>query len=135
MNNYRESRYVCDRDALHRVFARRLRAARERARLTQQAVADAVGVHEMVYRRWESRAVHFPRLATLAKLRAVLGCSVDGLLGLEDLPDTPPTTPAEPRGLHALRRRLRRATAAERDAVMCVLDLLGIEDDGEQEGA
>lgn len=52
-------------------LGRRIRRARERARLTQRQLADAVGVDRKTVGNWESGASH-PR-SSLGRLETVLG--------------------------------------------------------------
>ncbi|HLU33612.1 MAG TPA: helix-turn-helix domain-containing protein [Natronosporangium sp.] len=52
-------------------LGRRIRRARERARLTQRQLADAVGVDRKTVGNWESGASH-PR-SSLGRLESVLG--------------------------------------------------------------
>ena len=65
-------------------FAARLRKARQQAGLTQQQVAEAVGLANYVsYQYWE-RAKRWPSLEYLALLCQKLGVSADVLLGLTE---------------------------------------------------
>ncbi|WP_428263006.1 helix-turn-helix domain-containing protein [Haliangium sp.] len=92
---------------LRRTFARNLRAARTRAGLTQADVAEAVGLTETVYGRYE-RAKLWPSLGTLCRLCEVLDCSADILLGRRppspaDEAEVPPAPPEARRLLRLLR--------------------------------
>lgn len=63
-------------------FAVRLRQAREKAGLTQQQVATAIGLSNYnAYQYWE-RAQRWPSAEYLPALCRTLGASADGLLGL-----------------------------------------------------
>ena len=58
----------------------RIREARNRASLTQQQLATAVGVTIGTLRSWETCAVS-PRLDDLATLARVLDCPIGALVG------------------------------------------------------
>lgn len=65
-------------------FAARLRQARERAGLTQQQIAAAIGLSNYnSYQYWE-RAQRWPSAEYLAALCRILGVSSDILLGLQE---------------------------------------------------
>lgn len=56
-----------------------IRAARKRAELTQEALADMVGVTKGAISQYE-KALNVPGLDVLRKLGEALGCGVDALL-------------------------------------------------------
>ncbi len=91
-------------------FARNLRAARERARLTQAGVAKALGMTDEVYARYE-RAKMWPSIDRLCRLCEILGCSADSLLGLDQVEPGPEGTPPaeDPQPVRRLMRQLRKA--------------------------
>ena len=62
-------------------FGRRLRAARESAGFTQEALAEAVGVSRTAVARWESGDIE-PKLQNLVLVAQTLHVSTDALLGL-----------------------------------------------------
>jgi transcriptional regulator with XRE-family HTH domain len=65
------------------VFARNLRKARMRARMTQKEVARAVEITEPVYWKYEA-ARYWPSVPTFSRLCDALECSADELLeGME----------------------------------------------------
>lgn len=64
-------------------FNSRLKAARNSAELTQQNVADALGLTLRSYQKYESGMTE-PCLHNLVSLAVVLGVSTDWLLGLSD---------------------------------------------------
>ena len=64
-------------------FSDRLKAARQDAKLTQQAVADELGLTIRTYQRYESGATE-PTLNHLVSLCITLDVSADYLLGLAD---------------------------------------------------
>jgi transcriptional regulator with XRE-family HTH domain len=65
-------------------FAVRLRQAREKAGLTQQQVATAIGLSNYnSYQYWE-RAQRWPSSEYLAALCRTIGASADVLLGLRN---------------------------------------------------
>lgn len=130
-----------------RRFSRNLRAARERARLTQADVAEAMEMTVTVYARYE-RGKIWPSIGSLRRLCDVLGCSADSLLGLpegegepspessgeppEPSPEPSPESsgeplsrpPAEPLPVRRLRRQLRQADAETLRLVEQMLDKL-----------
>ena len=57
----------------------RLRAARRRARLTQQQLADRLGLHPMTVSQWE-RGLRSPTVATVGRLAAVLRTTPSALV-------------------------------------------------------
>ncbi len=63
-------------------IARRTHEARQRAALTQEQVAESIGLPVVAYRRLE-RGLLLPGLPVLVGLAAVLRTSTDRLLGLE----------------------------------------------------
>lgn len=93
-----------------RRFARNLRAARERARLTQARVAEALEMTDEVYARYE-RAKLWPSIERLCRLCDVLDCSADSLLGLDqsEPPLAEPPPPEDPQPVRRLMRQLRKA--------------------------
>lgn len=56
-----------------------IRAARIAAGMTQQQLADALGVAQQSVTRWET-GEREPRVSTLKRIAAVLGCDVTALL-------------------------------------------------------
>lgn len=62
-------------------FGGRLKAARRDASLTQQGVADALGVTLRTYQRYEDGTTE-PTLYNLVSLSVILGVTADRLLGL-----------------------------------------------------
>ena len=91
-----------------RRFARNLRAARERARLTQAGLAHKLGMTDEVYARYE-RAKIWPALDKLCRLCEILDCTADALLGLDEhapAPARPP--PDDPPPVRRLLRQLRK---------------------------
>ena len=108
-----------------RRFARNLRAARKRAQFTQSDVADALGVSDTIYARYEA-AKTWPGIGRLRQLCHVLGCSPDVLLGHRDV-DAGAAAPAPPGDAPRLRwllRRFRLAPPALVQAAHRMLDLL-----------
>ena len=91
-------------------FARNLRAARERARLTQAGVARVLGMTDEVYARYE-RAKMWPSIDRLCRLCEVLDCTADSLLGLDQRPSGPdaPPPPEDSQPVRRLLRQLRKA--------------------------
>ena len=64
-------------------FGERLGKARDKASMTQQALADAIGVSKAAISRWEA-GTREPGMDYLAKLSETLGVTTDYLLGLSD---------------------------------------------------
>lgn len=56
-----------------------IRAARIAAGMTQQQLADALGVAQQSVTRWET-GEREPRVSTLRRIAAVLGCDLSALL-------------------------------------------------------
>ncbi len=59
----------------------RLLQAREEAGLTQEEVAEAIGVTLRTYRRYEEKGADSMRLPVLVKLVDLYGCTVDWMTG------------------------------------------------------
>jgi transcriptional regulator with XRE-family HTH domain len=68
-------------------FADRLRYYRERAHLTQAALAEKLGVHEMTVVKWEGRMRNLPSSENLRGLAQALKVSMAMLLG-QPYPET-----------------------------------------------
>lgn len=62
----------------------RLKQARLNARLTQQEMADRLGVSQQAYQKIEVGRTSDMRISTLFKLCQILNVSSDWLIGLED---------------------------------------------------
>ncbi|KFA88825.1 helix-turn-helix transcriptional regulator [Archangium violaceum] len=95
------------------------RAARQRLNLTQEDVAERIGIATEVYGRLE-RGNMLPSVPTFRKLCAVLGLSADEALGLTNenpLPWTPPAPSPEASEPAELRRLLRRARQLDRNSL------------------
>lgn len=124
-------RNLGDSETLRDILPRRLREARRRAGLTQAEVADAAGLDENVYARYE-RAERLPSVEILDRLCDAVGCSADWLLG-----ETTPAPPARPqddddptrtRRIRRIHRGLRKASPDILELVRSVLDAV-IRDD------
>ena len=95
------------------------RAARQRLNLTQEDVAERIGIATEVYGRLE-RGNMLPSVPTFRKLCAVLGLSADEALGLSSgspVEWTPPPPPPEGSEPAELRRLLRRARQLDRNSI------------------
>ena len=70
------------------ILSERLKQLRNEHRLTQQNVADRLGVKLRTYQYYESgnEASHRPDLETLVVLADMYGVSVDYLIGRTDTP-------------------------------------------------
>jgi transcriptional regulator with XRE-family HTH domain len=64
----------------------RLKQLRQTLKLTQQDVADRIGVAQQQYADWE-RGRFSPSVDVVAKIANVLECSVDYVLGLSEAPN------------------------------------------------
>jgi len=95
------------------------RAARQRLNLTQEDVAERIGIATEVYGRLE-RGNMLPSVPTFRKLCAVLALSADEALGLSQespIPWTPPPPSPEASEPAELRRLLRRARGLDRNSL------------------
>jgi transcriptional regulator with XRE-family HTH domain len=95
------------------------RAARQRLNLTQEDVAERVGIATEVYGRLE-RGNMLPSVPTFRKLCAVLSLSADDALGLGSEAVAllaPPPAPPEASEPAELRRLLRRARLLDRNSL------------------
>lgn len=104
------------------MFARNLRAARERAGLTQAGLAKKLGMADEVYARYERRKM-WPGLDKLCRLCDVLGCTVDALLGL-DQPAPAAARPAPADDPLPVRRLMRQLRSAQPRTVRLVGQML-----------
>lgn len=75
---------VTAESAARRDLGARIRSARQRANLTQQQVAEALGVVAPALSHWESGRRE-PSVTNLRKIAAALGVSVAFLLGEESV--------------------------------------------------
>lgn len=73
------------------MFGERLKMLREKTGVSQQKIADIVGLTQQAVGKWENSKAE-PDLATVAKLADFFGCSTDYLLGKDPDPQ-PPATP------------------------------------------
>lgn len=97
----------------------RARAARQRLNLTQEDVAERIGIATEVYGRLE-RGNMLPSVPTFRKLCSVLSLSADEALDLNAegvVAPPPPPLPPEASEPAELRRLLRRARQLDRDAL------------------
>lgn len=103
------SRDIQDEERQRR-FALNLRAARQRARLTQAGMAKKLRMSDEVYARYE-RGKMWPSIEKLCQLCEILDCSADSLLGLDpsELPPGEPPPPDDPPPVRKLLRQLRKA--------------------------
>lgn len=78
-------------------FARRLKALRAQAGLTQAALAERSGVAVSTIRQFEY-GLREPTLGTLLKLADGLGVSLDVFAGRGEAPPAPPVAPSQKLG-------------------------------------
>lgn len=98
-----------EKDPLNVQIGSAARKARMALKLSQEDIAERVGVAVEVYGRWE-RGDERPSTPTLVKLSKALGISADTLLGLDGESNAMASEPAEPAPAPMTRefRRLRR---------------------------
>jgi transcriptional regulator with XRE-family HTH domain len=106
--------------------------ARKRAELTQEDVAERLGIASEVYGRME-RGIVMPSVPTLRKICRTLGVSASELLGLEvaELPVSlvsPQTRVEDPPELRRLLRRLRTMDKAQLAAIRSVASVMQTQD-------
>lgn len=103
--------------------------ARKKARLTQEDVAERIGISPEVYGRLE-RGVILPSVPTLWKVCRVLGVRADAMLGLERDEAPARATPAPDAGgnnppeLRRLLRKLRTMDGAQLAAIKAVTKVM-----------
>jgi len=102
--------------------------ARKRADLTQEDVAERLGIASEVYGRME-RGIVMPSVPTLRKICRTLGVSASELLGLEvaELPVSsvsPQTREENPPEFRRLLRRLRTMDKAQLAAIRTVASVM-----------
>ena len=66
-----------------KIFAERLRDLRLERNLTQQALAQDLGVTQPAIQRWEA-SLQIPNIQICSKIAQYFGVSLDYLAGLED---------------------------------------------------
>jgi len=96
-------------------FARRLATTRKHAGLTQQALADTIGIHVTQLRRYEAGTSQ-PTLDVLRALARALACTIDHLAFDDD--ERGPTTP----GLRVQLEALDRLNPDEQDHVRAYIE-------------
>ncbi len=69
---------------------------RKRAGLSQEALADQMGISRQAVSKWETGESE-PELSKLRQLAEIFGVSADWLLSDQDEPETPPTQAEPPR--------------------------------------
>lgn len=73
-------------EAINLTFKDRLRSLRKEHDITQQMLADKLGVSRPLIGHWESGQKE-PGLAVLIMISKIFGVSVDYLLGIDKLPN------------------------------------------------
>jgi transcriptional regulator with XRE-family HTH domain len=104
------------------------REARKQTKLTQEEVAERVGIAPEVYGRIE-RGVIMPSVPTLKKICQTLGVNAGGLLGIEMKQPLAPSAPRQagkedPPEFRKLLRRLRTLDKAQLAAIRTVANLM-----------
>jgi DNA-binding XRE family transcriptional regulator len=103
--------------------------ARKKARLTQEDVAERIGITPEVYGRLE-RGIILPSVPTLWKVCRVLGVRADAMLGLErdeapvQATPAPGTGESHPPELRRLLRKLRTMDGAQLAAIKAVTKVM-----------
>lgn len=103
-----------DKDQARKDIAERLRLRREYIRMTQEEVADALGIPRATYTQYETARVNLPS-ERVAPLCRILGVSSDWLFGLSDS-EPPRGSGVEPGLLDEIKRIVGdaiRATVAK----------------------
>lgn len=75
-------------------FEMRLKESRKRLKLTQNQVAESLGIERTRYAKWESGKAR-PGYESIIQLCALFGTSADYLLGITDNPEPFPKITAE----------------------------------------
>lgn len=101
------------------------RAARQKLQLTQEDVAERVGLATEVYGRLE-RGNMTPSVPTLRKLCLCLNLSADVALALDDTAELPPRPITEEEDSPDVRRLLRRVRELPPDRVKILLRLVNV---------
>lgn len=101
------------------------RAARQKLQLTQEDVAERVGLATEVYGRLE-RGKMTPSVPTLRKLCLCLNLSADVALALDDTAELPPRPVTEEEESPDVRRLLRRARELPPDRLKILLRLANL---------
>ncbi|MCY1083783.1 helix-turn-helix domain-containing protein [Archangium lansingense] len=101
------------------------RAARQKLQLTQEDVAERVGLATEVYGRLE-RGNMTPSVPTLRKLCLSLNLSADVALALDDTAELPPRPMLEEEQSADVRRLLRRARELPPDRLKILLQLANV---------
>lgn len=84
-------------------MAPRLKFARERARLSQQQVADKLGISRGAVGNWEKEGANNPETDKLPSLAQLYGVTADFLLGMSEEPEPSNVRPAPEISLNSLR--------------------------------
>jgi len=93
------------------LLGRRIKQAREQAGLTQELLAERIGVSRTAISRFELGEIE-PNIRNLAALASVLGVSSDYLLGLSS-PANRGLSDLTPEALHALENFIRALEAGQ----------------------
>ncbi len=101
------------------------RAARQKLQLTQEDVAERVGLATEVYGRLE-RGKMIPSVPTLRKLCLCLNLSADVALATDDAAELPPRPVLDEEQSPDVRRLLRRARKLPPDRVKILLQLAAV---------
>lgn len=85
----RESRNLIPKQFDKKEFGRRLKSARERSLLSQEELAELVGINKITISYYETgnRKDMNPSITTVYKLSRILEVSIDWLCGLSYIPD------------------------------------------------
>lgn len=100
-------------------LAERIRAQRIRCGLTQERLAEIVGVSRQAVTKWET-GVAAPGTENLFRLAGALGTTVDLLLPQDETAGTPDGRPLAPCRMAAAEKRAARLAAGKRRACMAL---------------
>ena len=100
-------------------LAERIRAQRIRCGLTQERLAEIVGVSRQAVTKWET-GVAAPGTENLFRLAGALGTTVDLLLPQDETAGTPDGQPLAPCRMEAAEKRAARLAAGKRRACMAL---------------
>jgi transcriptional regulator with XRE-family HTH domain len=96
------------------MYADSIRAYRLKHRMSQQALADELGVSAVAVSKWE-RGQTQPGIQALTRMADIFGVTVDDLVGRE-----PPVAAPEEDNVRVMTRAFRQLTAEEQEKFLAV---------------
>ena len=108
-----------------RSILKRLRYLRERAGISQKALAEQIGVSQQSINKYENHNIE-PDIETLIALADTFGTTVDYLIGRSEKPtaDSPGVADILDKSEYALICRYRKLSPSKRECVQNVIDNL-----------